>query len=309
MAENRLQLYKVTGETVEECRYQTYAYERELQTLVEKNMELFFGVRFIKSEYAITDGRMDSIGLDENFSPVIFEYKRSLNENVINQGLFYLDWLLDHKGNFKVLVQETLGHDVANKIDWSQPSVICIASDFTKFDLHAVKQINRNIKLVKYICFDNDLLSFEHLNAPTVLATHQLVSTTEDDTDTTSIAQPKYDINHLMKVEKAPDDIRAIYDTVCEFAQELGDDVVTSQQKYYLAFKRVKNFLCVEVFRKNVVLTLKLDPKTEIIEKGFSRDMSNIGHYGTGDYQITITNQADVDRALPYIRKSYEQVS
>ena len=70
----------------------------------------------------------------------------------------------------------------------------------------------------------------------------------------------------------------------------------------------MKNFLCVEVFRKNVVLTLKLDPKTEIIEKGFSRDMSNIGHYGTGDYQITITNQADVDRALPYIRKSYEQV-
>ena len=162
---------------------------------------------------------------------------------------------------------------------------------------------------MKYSCFDNDILSFEHLNAPTVLAMHQLVNTTEDDTDTTSKAQPKYDINHQMKVEKAPDDIRAIYDTVCEFAQELGDDVVSSQQKYYLAFKRVKNFLCVEVFRKNVVLTLKLDPKTEIIEKGFSRDMSNIGHYGTGDYQITITNQADVDRALPYIRKSYEQVS
>lgn len=41
MAENRLKLYKVTNDTVEECRYQTYAYERELQTLVETHMELF----------------------------------------------------------------------------------------------------------------------------------------------------------------------------------------------------------------------------------------------------------------------------
>lgn len=307
MAETRLKLYKVTNDTVEECRYQTYAYERELQTLVETHMEFFFGVRFIKSEYAITDGRMDSIGLDENFSPVIFEYKRSLNENVINQGLFYLDWLLDHKGNFKVLVQETLGHDVADQIDWSQPSVVCIASDFTKFDLHAVKQINRNIKLVKYSRFDNDLLSFEHLNAPTLQAADR------EDVDSVSLGETnattskrKTDPYHTLKVEKAPDDIKTLYKAVCEFAEELGDDVVKSQQKYYLAFKRVKNFMCVEVYRKNVVLRLKLDPKAEPIEEGFSRDMSTIGHYGTGDYEITLTQLSDFERAQPYIRKAYD---
>lgn len=57
--------------------------EKELQTLIEQNMETFFGVRFLKSEYVITNGRMDSIGIDENNSPVIFEYKRNQNENVI----------------------------------------------------------------------------------------------------------------------------------------------------------------------------------------------------------------------------------
>ena len=40
---------------------------------------------------------MDCIGIDENHYPVIFEYKRSMNENVINQGQFYLNWLLDLK--------------------------------------------------------------------------------------------------------------------------------------------------------------------------------------------------------------------
>lgn len=106
--------------------------ERELQTLIEKNMETFFGVRFLKSEYSITNGRMDSIGIDENNCPVIFEYKRSSNENVINQGLFYLDWLLDHKADFKLLVIEKMGRKAAELIDWSVPCVICVANDFTK---------------------------------------------------------------------------------------------------------------------------------------------------------------------------------
>ena len=86
-----------------------YHWNKELQSLIETNMETFFGVRFVDSEYKITNGRIDSLGIDENNCPVIFEYKRSQNENVINQGLFYLDWLLDHKADFYVLVMNKLG--------------------------------------------------------------------------------------------------------------------------------------------------------------------------------------------------------
>lgn len=58
---------------------------------------------------------MDSIGIDEDNSPVIFEYKLNINPNVINQGLFYLDWLLSHKADFTLLVQEKLGLEIAKK--------------------------------------------------------------------------------------------------------------------------------------------------------------------------------------------------
>ena len=79
--------------------------EKEIQALIERNMKTFFGVRFLASEYAIAQtsgadvqgGRIDSLGIDENMCPVIFEYKRDANENVINQGLFYLDRLIDHQ--------------------------------------------------------------------------------------------------------------------------------------------------------------------------------------------------------------------
>ena len=123
---SEIKLFSINGHVQERISSEAVL-EKELQTLIEKNMETFFGVRFLKSEYAITNGRMDSIGIDENNSPVIFEYKRSQNENVINQGLFYLDWLLDHKADFKLLVIEKLGMEAADGIDWSVPCVICIA--------------------------------------------------------------------------------------------------------------------------------------------------------------------------------------
>lgn len=90
---SEIKLFEV-GSVVKERTSSTVLLEKQLQTTIEQNMETFFGIRFLKSEYVITSGRMDSIGIDENNSPVIFEYKRSSSENVINQGLFYLDWLL-----------------------------------------------------------------------------------------------------------------------------------------------------------------------------------------------------------------------
>ena len=107
---------------------------------------------------------MDSIGMDENHCPVIFEYKRSMKENVINQGLFYLNWLLDHKDSFKVLVIEKMGLEAAEDIDWSMPRVVCIAGDFTKYDESAIKQMNRNISLIRYKKFGEDMLMFEQIN-------------------------------------------------------------------------------------------------------------------------------------------------
>ncbi len=138
-----LKLFKVK-DGVKELKGTSVAMEKSLQELIENNMEDFFGITFLASEYSTGEnhgGRIDSLGIDENFCPVILEYKRVLNENVINQGLFYLDWLMDHKAEFELLVMKKTGEDIADKIEWSMPRLLCIAGDFTKYDEHAVKQI------------------------------------------------------------------------------------------------------------------------------------------------------------------------
>lgn len=287
-----------TGEEVKERISSEVILEKELQNLIEKNMEVFFGVRFLKSEYAITNGRMDSIGIDENNCPVIFEYKRSQNENVINQGLFYLDWLLDHKADFKLLVIEKLGMEAAEVIDWSIPCVICIAHDFTKYDIHAVNQMQRNIKLVSYRRYDKDLILFEHLNTPII---KPVAENNSVDNETKNTVQK----NHLEKLAAVSDEMKLLYHSVCDFIESLGDDIVQNQLKYYLAYKKVQNMVCIEIYDKKIILFLKLDPESVELEKGFTMDMRNVGHHGTGDLQVTIKNVADFEKAKPLIEKAY----
>lgn len=120
-----IKLFRTDTASVTELGGSAVVLEKSLQALIERNMEAFLGVRFLASEFPTTNGgRMDSLGIDENGSPVIVEYKRASNENVINQGLFYLDWLMDHRRDFEWLVLERFGAEQAKAVDRGTPRLI-----------------------------------------------------------------------------------------------------------------------------------------------------------------------------------------
>lgn len=290
-----LKLFKL-GNEVKELRSSSTTIEKELQNIIEKNMYEFFGVRFLQSEYRIDNGRMDSIGIDENNCPVIFEYKCHSNENVINQGLSYLNWLLEHKANFKLLVMENLGKKEADEIDWSMPRVICIASDFNKYDEAAIKLINRNVSLIRYKKYENDLLLFELLNANTV-APLEIER---------GIAKKQIDKTFIEQYETAPLKFKKIFDDLKEYALNLGEDVSENTLKLYVALKKIKNFATMEIYQTNIRLNLKLNPNNYELTESL-RDVSNIGHWGTGDLQLIIRSEKDMDLAKDLLNDAYNE--
>jgi predicted transport protein len=259
-------------------------------------------------------GRIDTLGLDENCCPVIIEYKRHSNENVINQGLYYLDWLLDHKAEFKLLVMERFDKAIADDIEWDGTRVICVAGDFTKFDEHAIAQIGRNIELIRYKYFSNDLLMLEWLN-PVSAATsgkHQKMhtdgnaghSTELEPATTKKQTGPRTFAWHLAKM---PDSLRPLYDDLIAFGGSLGDDVNVKEMRRYLAFTRLKNFVCLLPMVGGLKLWVKLNPDTVQLEEGFSRDLRGIGHWGTGDLEVYIRNEADFAKAKSLIERAYQE--
>lgn len=302
-----LKLFRLTDGTATELTSASVALEKSLQTLVERNMETLFGVRFLASEYSTGvrhGGRIDSLGIDENSSPVIFEYKRAVNQNVINQGLFYLDWLLDHRAEFQLLVQTQFGVEEAGAIEWRTPRLVCVASGFTRYDEHAVQQINRSIELVRYRDFDGELLALE------------LVTSTKTEIETeepADMAPPKSRSRKSQKtvaeyLDQASDELRDLYAELEAYCEGLGDDVTKTTRKFYFAFRRLKNFACVEVHPQSDALLayLKIDPDTVELEDGFSRDVRKIGHFGTGELEMRIANGDQLEKALPLVQKSYE---
>jgi predicted transport protein len=293
-----IKLFRTSQDSTQELPGRSVAIERSLQNLIEANMDTFLGVTFLASEYSTGrahGGRMDSLGIDENGCPVIVEYKRSSNENVINQGLFYLDWLMDHQADFRLLVLEKLGKVKAEKIEWSNPRLLCIAGDFNKYDEHAVKQMNRNIDLIRYRRYDDDLLMLELVNAVSATTSTQSGSNVVYKT----VAQ---------FLEQSDTDLQDLFELVKNFCLEMGDDVQQKELKNYFAFKRIKNFACVEVHpqKKKLLVFVKVNPDTINIQKGFTRDVRSIGHFGTGDLEITLKSPDDFEQAKQMLIQSYE---
>jgi len=313
-----IKLLRFSKDNAEELAGSFASTERKIHDLIEKHMECFLGIRFVAHEYSTGQshkGRIDSLGLDENYCPVIIEYKRHSNENVINQGLYYLDWLLDHKAEFKLLVMERFGKEISDDIEWDGTRLLCMAGDFTKFDEHAVAQIGRNIELIRYKYFSNDLLLLEWLNpvksesvphkAPAAAIGPAASESDLPPIELNKKGQPCHTAAwHLATM---PSKLRPLYDEITSFILSLGDDINAKELRRYFAFTRLKNFICLLPRKNALKLWLHINPDSVTLEKDFSRDVRGVGHWGTGDLELNIRTEEDFVKAKPLIERAYQE--
>lgn len=309
-----IKLFRVQTGNAVELPGKSSDLEKPLQNLIEANLEVLLGVRFLATEHSTGKthaGRIDTLGIDEDNCPVIIEYKRSVGENVINQGLFYLDWLMDHKAEFELLVLKRYGQSVADAIDWTGPRLLCIASDFTKYDGHAVQQMHRSISLIRYKQFGNDLLLLELVNSsaatmPTAKSGAIAKKSANGDTSQAPLAKGQIGDKTVAEwFSSMSSEQIALFNSLEGYVTSLGDDVQRKDLKLYVAFKRLRNFICVGFKKDALFLWLKLDPTQITPETGFSRDVRQIGHWGTGDVEVLLKSHSDLDKAKELIQKAY----
>lgn len=301
-----IKLFKLNNGKADELQGNASDLEKPLQTLIENNLESLLGIRFLATEYSTGKthaGRIDSLGIDENSSPVIIEYKRSTGENVINQGLFYLDWLMDHQAEFELLVMKNYGQQASDLIDWTQPRLVCIAADFTKYDGHAVQQMNRNIELIRYRQFGKELLLLELVNATSAKSQKSTNKFIKKDFSTIKISGDKTYIDRLEAITPAMSELLS---SIEEYLISLGDDVIKKELKHYVAFKRIKNFASIELQKNKLLLFLNLTPSNLLSLPAIARDVTNIGHWGTGNLELTITTLNDFEQVKSFVQMAYE---
>ncbi len=257
-------------------------------------MEALLGVRFLASEYStgpVHAGRIDSLGLDENGAPVVVEYKRGTDPGVINQGLFYLSWLMDHRGEFEYLVRDRLGTTAAAQVLWSGPRLICVAGDYTRYDVHAVREHRRSIDLVRYRFFGRDLIGLETVAAATGRPAQ---------------GRPKRRTGPARPVCAGRERIAELAAAADEVLLGLGDGITKVQRKQYCAYQRLRNFASIcPPQRAKVHVYLSLDPTEIDLVPDFTRNVRGLGHHGTGDLEVRLRTERDLERAQDLFRASY----
>lgn len=306
-------LFSVEKDKVKLERLQQFKTEKELQYLVEKNLAIIFNCRYVATEFPTGPkhaGRIDTLALSEDGNPVIIEYKKVESSDLINQSLFYLSWLSDHRCDFELAASKELGK---TEIDWSEIRVICIAPGYKKYDLHAVQMMGANIELWQYKLFENGNLYLEEIFRRQSAGSEYVESSATGKNPKMVAAGKKaaltratgnYTIeNHIEKSGK----MLPLFQELQSFILSLSDSIEEVPKKLYIAYKVAQNFVCIEVRPSRLTLYLKLDPgEIEIREN--MRDVTNIGHYGTGNLEISIENTEQLEAAKHHITLAFEAI-
>lgn len=236
------------------------------------------------------------MGLDERNNHVIIEYKRTQNQNIVTQGLYYLDWLLDHKGDFEIAAQKVLGK--AMKVTWSDPRLILIAQSFSKFDTHAVSKTGQNVELKTYRFYQGDLFYFED-----VLTAQETSETPEKKK---KILKEEHELSEHL--DKKPADVKSLFLELRDLILALGPEgkVQENVVQQYVAYKTSRNFCEINVQKKGLkvfvdVLKEKIKDDKHIIE-----DYSTKGRPGTGQSAFSISPGDGTDYPMSIIKQSYE---
>lgn len=295
-------IFKEENGKLKKLKLTPVAKEKTLQTLIEQNLLEVLDLHFLATEYATTfGGRIDTIAIDINGSPVIIEYKLTKNENVINQALSYLRWLKAQKVEFfEMLVIKKLGKELADKlrIDWANPRVICIAENYSKFDIDTVEVIPIRLELFKYRFYENGVFNLEQVNTVEQTRIKEDVLTTDD--KTTSVIS---NIDNLLL--KASPNIRGLFEDFRSQVLQIDENIIEKATTYYVGYKMSKNFAEVSIGRQQIKIHLRpveYDDPLNIVEK--IPDSYNWAL----NRRVLFKSVDELDYILKLVEKSYNDV-
>lgn len=308
-------LFQMEGPVLNLVEQENFDQEKTLQRLIENNLGTVFSCRHVATEFstgAQHAGRIDTLALSEDNNPVIIEYKKIESSELINQSLFYLSWINDHRGDFELAAQRSLGHKM--EVDWGDVRVICIAPKYKKYDLHAVQVMGANIELWKYRLFKNSCLYLEEVfrrgyqaamleaqaqgKNPLMVAAGKKAALTR--------ATGSYSFEEHLKGKSEL--VKRIALSLQEYILELDPAIEEAPKKYYIAYKASQNIACMAMRKNDVGLFLKLNPKRLGDLPAIARDVSEVGHHGTGDLEITVRSENELPVAYKFINLAYERV-
>lgn len=279
--------------------------EKEIQSFIEKNLELLINLEFVKSEFIIKNKRIDTLAFDKQTNGfVIIEYKRDRNVSVIDQGFSYLSLMLENKAEFIIEYNESLGKNMKrDDIDWSQSRVVFVAPSFTENQKLATNFKDVAIELWELKKYENNIISFNQLKKTSKESIKQIADLGGEIEEVTKEIKVYDEEDHIAKGSA---EIVQLYETVKARILELGD-IEINPTKVYIGFKyNNKTFTDIDIRRNSLKQRINLKKGMLDDPKNLFYDVSEKGHWGVGDYEISLSGEEiDIDYIMSLVKQAY----
>lgn len=300
-----MKLYNLQNKKVKAISINPFRLEKEIQDIVENNLIELFSLELVKSEVTIKNFRIDSLAFDtENKSFVIIEYKRDKNYSVIDQGYTYLSLMLNNKSDFILEYNENCkGSLKRTDVDWTQSRVIFISPQFSEYQTNSINFKDVPFELWEIKRFENGLFIFDQ-HKPT--SSESIINISGDpDNMVSKVTKEVKVFTEEIHYNNTIDAVKETYFKIRERIMNLGDIEIVPRSQY-VGFKRKSNIVDINVQKKNLWLWINLPKGILDDPKGITRDVSTIGHYGNGDYDLKVTPESDLDYIMFLINQSYK---
>lgn len=296
-------IYNTAGNKLVQVKEKPFKLEREIQSIFESNLQNIMGLLFVKSEFTIKNKRIDTLAYDKETNAfIIIEYKRDKNYSVVDQGLTYLNLMLQNKAEFILTYNETLQDVLHSKdVDWSQSRVAFVSPSFTDNQISASDFKDFGIELWEIKQFENNTISINTIKKSNGAPSIKPLLENSD-----SLKEVKENIKVYTEEDhfsNGSDYIIELYEKFKSSILNLTDGIEILPQKYYIAFKKGSNISDIEIQKKSLKIFINAKIGTLYDPKGLVKDVSNIGHRGNGDYQIQIENDKDIEYIMSLIKQ------
>ncbi|MEG1596882.1 MAG: DUF5655 domain-containing protein [Bacilli bacterium] len=278
--------------------------EKELQTYFEKKLEMILNYKFIETEFTVGDFRIDTLAFDDETNSFrIIEYKNVRNASLVDQGYTYLKLLLERKADFVLKYNiKTKSNLTPEQIDWSQSRIVFVSPSYNKFQLNASDFKDIPVDLIKVTKYEEDIINIEFIQKKCNVSIKSVQFK-----DSQKIVNKEIKVyteeDHLSNL---PEKIKQLYYELKDRILEL-DDIDVDVKKVYISFKGIRNIVDVEFTQNKLKIDINMKKGTLYDPLNITRDISNVGHWGNGDYRVEIANIDDIDSIIPLIKQSLKE--
>lgn len=297
-------LYAISNGNLAEVHEKPFKLEREIQAIFENNLYEVMSLTLVRSEFSIKNRRIDTLAFDESTNAfIIIEYKRDKNISVIDQGFTYLGLMLENKADFIVEYNEQYKRNLKREdVDWSQTRVVFVSPSFTDFQVEATNFKDIAIELWEVKQYSNGTVAIHELKkSKSAESIKPLAQQNKEIKQVVDQIQVYTEDQHLAD---ASPEIVELYEKFRNSILNLSDGIDLIPQKFYLAFKKDKsNIACLEFQKKRIKIWVGAKAGKLDDPKGLAMDVSSTGHYGTGDYELRIYSDADLEYIMSLIKQ------